>query len=50
MFGFPIQNKNSAINAPLTFLIDICELKKIVSRKINSKQKNYLYERAISLF
>lgn len=33
MFGFPIQNKNSAIDAPLTFLIDIFELKKIVSEE-----------------
>ena len=50
LFGLPIQNKNSAINALLPFLIDFFKLKekihirqKISSRKIIYMRNQYYY-------
>ena len=43
MFGLPIQNKNSAINASLPFLFNYFELKKKhIRRKINRKKNVYM--------
>ena len=40
MFGLPIQNKNSAINASLPFLFNYFELKKKTYQKKNKQKKN----------
>ena len=44
MFGFPIQNKDSEINALTTFLFDIFELKEKdhIRRKIHSEKSVYM--------
>ena len=45
MFGLPIQNKNSAINALLLFLFDFFELKERVhTRTKRNSQKKCLHE------
>ena len=44
MFGLPIQNKNSAINASLPFLFDFFESKEKyrIRRKINIQKRVYM--------
>ena len=47
MFGLPIQNKNSAINASLTLLFDLFTLKEKdpIRGKINSKKNVFMRNR-----
>lgn len=48
MFGLPTQNKSSAINASLSFLLDLLKEKNHISRKIKSRTK-YLNEKSVLL-
>ena len=47
MFGLPIRNKNSVINASLTFLFDVFELKEKyhIRKKKNNNNKKSVYMR-----